>query len=134
MQFLHHREYMEVGAVVVVDCDHKCNVQVMGDADFAALRSGRRYSYHGGFYRRLPARVAMPHSGWWNVTSTWPAVRRQFATASACSAPSNGQSPTEPDTRPTSQPPSGTRHLYKAEIRSTSAGSSGPQATWPRPA
>lgn len=68
MQFLHHREYMEAGAVVVVDCDHQCNVQVMGDADFAAFRSGHRYSYQGGFYRRLPARVAVPHSGWWNVT------------------------------------------------------------------
>lgn len=68
MQFLHHREYMRGGDAVVVDCDHQCNVRLMDDTNFGAFRSGRRHSYRGGFFRRLPARVAVPHDGWWNIT------------------------------------------------------------------
>lgn len=68
MQFLHQRQYLDQGDVIVVDCDHQCNVRLMGDADFQAFRSGRAYNYRGGFFERLPTRFDVPHAGWWNVT------------------------------------------------------------------
>ena len=68
MQFLHHREYMHAGDVVVVDCDHQCNVCLTDDLNFSAFRSGGRHTYYGGFYKRLPARMTVPHDGYWNVT------------------------------------------------------------------
>ena len=68
MNFLHTREYLTAGDIVVVNCDHQCNVRVLDDPNFGSFRSGRQHRYHGGFYRQLPARIAVPHSGWWNVT------------------------------------------------------------------
>lgn len=68
MQFLHQREYMRGGDVVVVDCDHQCNVRLTDDLNFSAFRSGRRHNYYGGFYQRLPAQITVPHDGYWNVT------------------------------------------------------------------
>jgi len=68
MQFLHKREYLNAGDTVVVNCDHQCNVMLMEDHDFQAFRSGRAHNYRGGFFQRLPVHLAVPHSGWWNVT------------------------------------------------------------------
>jgi hypothetical protein len=67
MQFLHTRKYLNAGALVIVDCDHQCNVRVLDDPNFGSYRSGRRHTYFGGFYHQLPARISVPHSGWWNV-------------------------------------------------------------------
>ena len=68
MQFLHKREYLMAGDIVVVDCDHRCNVRVMADSDFSSFRQGGRHQYFGGHFDRLPARISVPSSGWWNVT------------------------------------------------------------------
>jgi hypothetical protein len=68
MQFVHWREYLNSGDVVVVDCSHRCNVRLMSDSDFASYRSGGAHRYHGGHYDRLPARISAPSSGYWNVT------------------------------------------------------------------
>ena len=68
MQFLHKREYLEEGEVVIVNCDHQCNVRVMHDSDFHSYRAGGGHHYHGGHYKRLPARIRVPSSGFWNVT------------------------------------------------------------------
>lgn len=68
MQFIHRREHLDAGDVVVVDCSHQCNVRVMDDTQFRSFRSGGRHTYHGGFYQMLPARITVPHSGMWNVT------------------------------------------------------------------
>ena len=38
MQFLHQREYLNEGDVVVVDCSHRCNIRLMGDSDFQSYR------------------------------------------------------------------------------------------------
>ena len=65
--FIHAREYLEDGDVVIVDCDHQCNVMVMDDSNFSSYRSGRQFTYHGGHYKMLPARIAVPHSGNWNT-------------------------------------------------------------------
>lgn len=65
--FIHAREHLRGGTVVRVDCDHQCNVLVMDDQNFTAFRRRGRYQYFGGFYKRLPALVEVPHSGWWNT-------------------------------------------------------------------
>jgi hypothetical protein len=68
MSFLHQREYLDEGDVVVVDCSHQCNVMLTTDNDFQNYRSGRAFHYRGGFFKRLPARIAVPHTGYWNIT------------------------------------------------------------------
>jgi hypothetical protein len=68
MDFFYDRQYLEEGDIVVVDCDHQCNVEVMDDHNFQAYRSLRGHTYYGGFYRSLPARIVVPYSGHWNVT------------------------------------------------------------------
>jgi len=68
MQFIHAREYLEQGDAVRVDCDTQCNVRLTDDFNFSSFRSGAAHRYYGGFYRRLPAVIAPPHSGYWNIT------------------------------------------------------------------
>lgn len=67
MQFLHKREYLKQGDVVLVDCSHRCNVRVMGDLDFHHFRRGGSHHYHGGHFDRFPARIVVPDDGYWNV-------------------------------------------------------------------
>jgi hypothetical protein len=66
--FVHAREYLHAGDVVVVQSSHQCNVRVMDDTNFSSYRRGGSHNYHGGFYRMLPARIAVPTDGYWNVT------------------------------------------------------------------
>jgi hypothetical protein len=68
MQFMHQREYLNRGDVVVVDCSHRCNIRLMGDSDFNSYRRSGRHQYYGGHYDRLPARIAVPADGYWNIT------------------------------------------------------------------
>lgn len=65
--FIHAREYLDEGDVVVVSCSHQCNVRLMDDSNFSYYRRGQGHRYYGGFFRVLPARIAVPHSGHWNV-------------------------------------------------------------------
>lgn len=39
----------------------------MDDRAFQSYRSGRQYTYYGGFYKMLPAKIPVPSSGFWNV-------------------------------------------------------------------
>jgi hypothetical protein len=66
--FIHAREYLSAGDLVVVQCSHQCNVRLTDDSNFQAYRSGRQHRAYGGFFRMLPARIAVPHDGYWNVT------------------------------------------------------------------
>ena len=68
MQFVHWREYLNAGETVVVNCSHRCNVRLMSDSDFESYRRGSAHHYFGGHYERLPARIAAPSCGYWNVT------------------------------------------------------------------
>jgi hypothetical protein len=68
VNFIHAREYLREGDVVVVQCSHQCNVRVMDDSDFSSFQRGGRHRYYGGFYQRLPARISIPHDGYWNTT------------------------------------------------------------------
>ena len=36
--------------------------------DSKNYRHGLYHTCYGGFYKMLPARIAVPHSGYWNVT------------------------------------------------------------------
>lgn len=66
--FIHWREHLAQGDIVEVDCSHRCNVRLMTDGEFAKYRHGGGHNYYGGHFDRLPARIAAPHSGWWNIT------------------------------------------------------------------
>lgn len=68
MSFLHKREYLNEGDIVVVDCDYQCNVMLTDDINFRRYRNGGGFDYHGGFYERLPARIPVPDTGYWNIT------------------------------------------------------------------
>ena len=68
MNFLHTRVEIEDGDSIVVTLrGDEANVLVMSDTDFRNYRSGGRFSYHGGHYRRSPAIICPPESGAWNV-------------------------------------------------------------------
>jgi hypothetical protein len=43
-------------------------VMLTTDNDFQNYRHGRQFRYHGGFFKRLPARIAVPYTGYWNIT------------------------------------------------------------------
>jgi hypothetical protein len=68
MQFLHQREYLNTGDVVVVNCSHRCNIRLTDDYNFRGFKSGGRHSYYGGHFTHFPARIAVPSTGYWNIT------------------------------------------------------------------
>jgi hypothetical protein len=68
MNFLHTREYLEQGDIVVVECSHQCNVRLTTDTNFSKFKRGGAHEYFGGFYKMLPARIAAPSTGHWNIT------------------------------------------------------------------
>lgn len=70
MQFLHKREHLHQGTVVVVDCSHQCNVLLTDDNNFTSYKNRRRFTHvgGGGFFKQLPARLTVPSDGYWNVT------------------------------------------------------------------
>lgn len=76
MQHIHAREYLEEGDLFVVSCEYHCNVQVMDDVNYSIYNSGGSYRYWGGHYKRFPARIAVPSSGYWTVVidfgGDWP--------------------------------------------------------------
>lgn len=67
MDFIHSREYLNQGDIVVVNCSHQCNIMLLDDSNFSNYRSGGQFSYHGGFFKMLPARIPAPSSGYWNI-------------------------------------------------------------------
>jgi hypothetical protein len=67
MKHIHAREYLEAGTSVRVDCDHQCNVMIMDDTNYAVYRRGGRATCYGGHFRRLPALIEVPRTGFWNT-------------------------------------------------------------------
>lgn len=67
MNFLHKREHLNGGDVVVVNCSHQCNIILMDDSNFANYKSGRSFRHFGGFYKMFPAKLPVPSTGYWNV-------------------------------------------------------------------
>jgi len=68
MNFIHAREFLHTGDIVIVQCSHQCNVRVMDDSNFDRYRHGGQHDCYGGFYKMLPARIPVPSNGYWNVT------------------------------------------------------------------
>lgn len=50
VDFLHSREYLSAGDVVVLKCDTQCNFRLTDDGNFHAFKRGGAHSYYGGFY------------------------------------------------------------------------------------
>lgn len=67
MNFLHTRESLSEGDIVVVDCSHQCNVCIMDDNNFRNYKAGRKWKGFGGFYKKLPAKIIVPSTGYWNI-------------------------------------------------------------------
>ncbi|WP_348771667.1 DUF1883 domain-containing protein [Providencia rettgeri] len=73
---VHSRYYINGNDVVSVQCSHQINVLVMDDNQLNNYRNGREFKYHGGFYKKFPANIRVPHSGYWNVVLALPAGHR----------------------------------------------------------
>jgi hypothetical protein len=68
MNFIHSRELLSAGDIVVVQCNYQANVLVTDDHNFQRYKSGSTFNYHGGNYKRFPVKIAVPTDGYWNVT------------------------------------------------------------------
>ena len=68
MKFIHQREQLKEGDLVVIQCSQPCNIRLMNDANFRSFKNGGRHSYHGGAFDKFPARISVPSSGFWNIT------------------------------------------------------------------
>jgi hypothetical protein len=65
--FFHAREYLDAGDIVIVNCDHQCNVIVMDDSNFSSYQRRGGFDHLGGFSERFPVRIGVPTSGYWNT-------------------------------------------------------------------
>ena len=68
MKFIHQREHLEEGDLVVIQCSQPCNIRLMSDANFRSFKNGGRHAYHGGAFDKFPAKITVPNSGFWNIT------------------------------------------------------------------
>jgi hypothetical protein len=68
MSFIHAREHLSGGDVVILDCDTQCNFMITTDSNFSCYRRSDSFRYYGGHFKRFPARIIAPHSDNWNVT------------------------------------------------------------------
>lgn len=69
MDFLHQREHLNKDDIVEVDCSHQCNIVLLNDNNFTKYKNGKTYTHHGGggFFKKLPARLQTPSTGYWNI-------------------------------------------------------------------
>jgi hypothetical protein len=65
---IRERKLLNQGDVVVVHCDHACNIRLIDDENLPRFQNGERYTYLGGFYKIQPARIVVPRSGYWNLS------------------------------------------------------------------
>ncbi len=68
MSFVHQRETLHEGDVVIVYCSKLCNIRLMNDANFRRYKNNVRHTYYGGAFDRFPAKIKVPSSGEWNIT------------------------------------------------------------------
>jgi hypothetical protein len=65
--FIHASEHLNAGSIVKLECDTQCNFMLMTDSDFSNYRRGGAHHYYGGFFKRFPATIVVPHTDHWNV-------------------------------------------------------------------
>lgn len=68
MKFIHQREQLNEGDLVIIESSQPCNIRLMNDANFRAFKNGARHSYIGGHFDRFPAKISVPGNGFWNIT------------------------------------------------------------------
>ncbi|MEY2539279.1 MAG: hypothetical protein QOG67_3019 [Verrucomicrobiota bacterium] len=68
MSFIHSREYLNEGDVVVLDCDRQCNFMITTDSNFSSYKRRDAFTSHCGHFKRFPARIGVPHSDNCKVT------------------------------------------------------------------
>lgn len=68
MEFIHMREYLNSGDVVVVSCSRKSNVMLTNDINFNKYKYDKPYNYYGGAFTKYPAKIPVPRTGHWNIT------------------------------------------------------------------
>lgn len=68
MRHIHSREHLNEGDVVVIDCDTQSNCCLTTDSDYSSYKRGGRHTYYGGHFKYFPAKIVVPHSGYWNIT------------------------------------------------------------------
>jgi hypothetical protein len=57
MKFIHQREHLNEGDIVVIECSQTCNIRLMSDANFRSFKNGGRHTYHGGAFDKFPAKI-----------------------------------------------------------------------------
>lgn len=68
MQHRHHDlGHLKRGDLVVVELGYAANVRLLDNTNYQQYRSGRQYNVYGGFYKRSPASITVPHTGHWHV-------------------------------------------------------------------
>lgn len=68
MKFIHQREHLNEGDIVIIESSSPCNIRLMTDANFRSFKNDDRHTYHGGAFDKFPARIVVPSSGFWNIT------------------------------------------------------------------
>jgi hypothetical protein len=68
MDFIHSREHLDEGDIVQLDCDTQCNFMLTDDSNFARYKRHGNFDYYGGKFEYFPARIVVPHTGYWNIT------------------------------------------------------------------
>ena len=68
MKFIHQREQLNEGDLVVIESSQPCNIRLMSDSSSRSFKNGGRHTYHGGAFDRFPAKIKVPSSGYWNIT------------------------------------------------------------------
>lgn len=68
MKFIHQREHLNEGDIVVIECSQTCNIRLMSDANIRSFKNGGRHTYHGGAFDKFPAKITAPSTGFWNIT------------------------------------------------------------------
>ena len=77
MQFTHYKlGHVAGGTVVEVTLQGSAaNVRLMDSSNFNNYKAGRQHRCHGGFVRKSPVRLQVPHSGTWHVAVDMQGLR-----------------------------------------------------------
>jgi hypothetical protein len=67
MNFLHYNLNLQAGEIVEVVLDKQANVRLLDEANFSNYQRGARHTYHGGFAKQSPVRLAPPTPGHWHL-------------------------------------------------------------------
>jgi hypothetical protein len=78
VNFLHTDFYGGPNDVVLVTLDHQANVMLLDDMAFSSYKSGRPFSYHGGWATQSPFEMRPPSNGHWHVVIDLAGSRGQI--------------------------------------------------------